>query len=192
MPHYTAIVTLLAVLFYFFVATRVTAARGRFNVQLPATAGNPDFELVFRVQMNTLEQLVVFVPSILLFAHYFSPYVAAGLGAIFILGRLLYFVTYVKDPKKWGENRAAWQRLAVDGMAGDVGKRVNDVATSSGGTGLAGPVVRSRVDAELAKSPQPGEEELVKAVGKQNNANETGYGDNIWKTYQRLYPAPKP
>src|SRR3954454_21574668 len=83
---------------------------------------------------------------------------------------------YVKDPKKWGENRAAWQRLAVEGMAGDVGKRVNDVATSSGGTALAGPVVRSRVDTELAKSPQPSEEELVKAVGKQNNANETGYG----------------
>jgi hypothetical protein len=96
---------------------------------------------------------------------------------------------YIRDPKKWGENRAAWQRLAVDNMPGDVGGRINAVATSSGGTALAGPVVRARVDAELAKDPKPSEEELVKTVGAKNNANETGYGDNIWKTYQRLYPA---
>jgi hypothetical protein len=99
---------------------------------------------------------------------------------------------YIKDPKKWGENRAAWQRLAVQNMPGDVGGRVNAVATSSGGTALAGPVIRSRVDAEVAKTPQPTEEALVKAVGAKNNPNETGYGDNIWKTYQRLYPATTP
>ena len=95
---------------------------------------------------------------------------------------------YIKDPKKWGENRAAWQRLAVDNMPGEVGARINSVATSSGGTALAGPVVKARVDAELAKDPKPSEEELVKTVGAKNNANETGYGDNIWATYQRLYP----
>ena len=59
--------------------------------------------------------------------------------------------SYITDPKKWGENRAAWQRLAVDNMPGDVGTRINSVATSSGGTALAGPVIRARVDAELAK-----------------------------------------
>ena len=96
--------------------------------------------------------------------------------------------SYIRDPKKWGENRAAWQRLAVDLMPGNVGARVNAVATSSGGTALAGPVVRARVDAQLAKTPQPSEEELVKAVGTANNANETGYGASIWATYQRLYP----
>lgn len=95
--------------------------------------------------------------------------------------------SYIRDPKKWGENRAAWQRLAVDLMPGNVGARVNAVATSSGGTALAGPVVRARVDAQLAKTPQPSEEELVKAVGEANNPRETGYGANIWATYQRLY-----
>ena len=73
-------------------------------------------------------------------------------------------------------------------MPGNVGARVNSVATSSGGTALAGPVVRSRVDAELAKDPKPSEEELVKTVGAKNNPNETGYGDNLWTTYHRLYP----
>jgi hypothetical protein len=95
--------------------------------------------------------------------------------------------SYVRDPKKWGENRAAWQRLAVDTMPGDVGARVQAVATSDGGTALATPVIHARVDAELAKKPQPTEEEIVKTVGARNNRNETGYGDNIWATYERIY-----
>ena len=94
---------------------------------------------------------------------------------------------YIRDPKKWGENRAAWQRLAVQNMPNDVGGRINAVATSSGGTALAGPVIRARVDVQLAKKPQPTEEALVKAVGAANNPNETGYGDNIWATYKRIY-----
>lgn len=96
--------------------------------------------------------------------------------------------SYIRTPRNWGENRAAWQRLAVDGMPGNVGARVNAVATSSGGTALAGPVVRSRVDAQLALTPQPTEQQLVEAVAQQNNPNETGYGGNVWATYRRMYP----
>ena len=55
MPYYTAIVTLLTVAFYFFLATRVSVAHSRFNVRLPTTTGNPDFERIFRAHMNTLE-----------------------------------------------------------------------------------------------------------------------------------------
>ena len=72
MPHYTAIVTLLAVLFYFFLATRVAAARGTFGVKLPAIAGQVDFERVFRVHMNTLEWMPIFLPLLWLCAIYFS------------------------------------------------------------------------------------------------------------------------
>jgi glutathione S-transferase len=55
MPHYTTIVTLLAAAFYFFLATRVAAAHGKFGIQLPATTGNPNFERIFRAHVNALE-----------------------------------------------------------------------------------------------------------------------------------------
>ena len=61
MPYYTAIVTLLAIAFYFFLATRVAVARGKFNVKHPATTGNSDFERIFRVHMNTLEWMPTFL-----------------------------------------------------------------------------------------------------------------------------------
>jgi hypothetical protein len=50
--------------------------------------------------MNTLEQLVVFIPSVLIFGQYLSPYLAAALGVVFLIGRLVYLFGYVKDPKK--------------------------------------------------------------------------------------------
>jgi hypothetical protein len=96
--------------------------------------------------------------------------------------------SYIRTPRNWGENRAAWQRLAVDGMPGNVGARVNAVATSSGGTALAGPVVRARVDAYLAANPQATEQQVVEHVAQQNNPNEHNYGQNVWATYQRIYP----
>jgi hypothetical protein len=95
--------------------------------------------------------------------------------------------SYIRTPRNWGENRAAWQRLAVDLMPGNVGARVNAVATSSGGTALAGPVVRARVDAQLAQTPRPSERQIVERVAQLNNPNETGYGANVWATYERLY-----
>ena len=72
MPSYTAMVTLLAVLLYFVMATRVAAARSRFKVVHPATTGNPDFERVFRAHINTLEWMPIFLPTLWIAAFYFS------------------------------------------------------------------------------------------------------------------------
>ena len=94
MPHYTAIVTLLAVALYFFLATRVAGARARFGVQLPATTGNPDFERVFRVHQNTLEWMPIFLVSLWLCAIFFSDVVAAVLGLVWIGGRMVYWLGY--------------------------------------------------------------------------------------------------
>jgi glutathione S-transferase len=97
---YVDIVTALAVLQFVIFGFQVGRARGRYGIKAPAVSGNMIFERYFRVQQNTLEQLVVFLPGLYLFSHYFSAYVAAGLGAVYLVGRQIYAVTYVKDPAK--------------------------------------------------------------------------------------------
>jgi uncharacterized membrane protein YecN with MAPEG domain len=95
-----AAVILLALIEFIVFSLLVGRARMRCNVQAPAITGHPIFERYFRVQQNTLEQLIVFVPSVWLFGLYVSPLWAAGLGVIFIVGRVLYLNGYVADPKK--------------------------------------------------------------------------------------------
>lgn len=99
MPWVHVVIGLALVEFLYF-AFAVGRARVRYRIPAPATSGNEIFERYFRVQMNTLEQLVIFVPSILLFARYGSPTVAAGLGVIFLAGRIVYFNSYVAEPRK--------------------------------------------------------------------------------------------
>ena len=98
MPYVHIVIGLALVEFLWF-GLAVAGARGRYKVAAPAVTGNEIFERYLRVQLNTLEQLVVFIPSILLFGQYMSPYIGAALGAVFLIGRLIYFFAYVKDPK---------------------------------------------------------------------------------------------
>ena len=100
MFHYTAIVTCLALLFYFFSSIRVARARAAFGIKAPAISGNPDFERVFRVQMNTLEWLPIFLPSLWLFAIYVSDPLAAAVGLVWIAGRALYMTGYSQAAEK--------------------------------------------------------------------------------------------
>lgn len=95
-----AVVILLALLQFVAFAFLVGGARVRYKIEAPATTGHPVFERYFRVQQNTLEQLVVLVPSMWLFGLYVNPTWAAGLGAVYLLGRIIYLQSYVKDPKK--------------------------------------------------------------------------------------------
>src|SRR5215468_8327444 len=96
MYHLTALVTCLAILFYFFTSVRVARARVVYGVRLPAISGHPDFERVFRVQMNTLEWMPIFLPSLWLFAVYVSDLGAALAGAVWIDGRIVYMIGYIK------------------------------------------------------------------------------------------------
>ena len=102
MPNYTAIVTLLAVLFYFYISFAVAKARAKFGVKAPAISGQPDFERVFRVQMNTLEWMPIFLPSLWLFAVYVNDTAAAAIGVLWILGRALYYRGYIEAAAKRG------------------------------------------------------------------------------------------
>ena len=87
---YVAIVTAVALLQFFWFGWQVGVARGKYNIPAPAISGNDIFERHFRVQMNTPEQLLVFLPALWIFASYISPLWAAVLGAIFIVGRGVY------------------------------------------------------------------------------------------------------
>jgi glutathione S-transferase len=93
------LVIALALVEFFLFGVAVARARARYNILAPATTGNEVFERYFRVQMNTLEQLIIFVPSVLLFARYVNVYVAAALGVVFLIGRAVYFQGYVKAPQ---------------------------------------------------------------------------------------------
>lgn len=90
------LVLALALLEFFFFGLAVARARATYKVPAPATTGNEVFERYFRAQMNTLEQLIIFVPGLMLFAWYVNAWVAAALGAVFIIGGALYFRGYVR------------------------------------------------------------------------------------------------
>jgi glutathione S-transferase len=97
---YVDIVTVLALLQFIVFGYKVGRCRGRYGVKAPAVTGNEIFERYFRVQQNTLEQLIAFLPGIYLFSRYLSPLVAAVLGLLYLIGRELYAFAYVKDPAK--------------------------------------------------------------------------------------------
>jgi glutathione S-transferase len=113
MYHLTALVTCLALLFYFFTSVQVAKARGAFGIKAPAITGNPDFERVFRVQMNTLEWLPIFLPSLWLFAIYISDAIAAALGLVWIAGRSLYLLGYSRAANKRGPGFAIQTSVAA-------------------------------------------------------------------------------
>lgn len=96
--EYTAIVTLLALMQFMLFSIQVGSMRVKHGVKAPATAGHPEFERMFRVQQNTMEQLVVFVPALWIYAYLVNPLWGAGIGLLFIIGRFVYRSAYLKDP----------------------------------------------------------------------------------------------
>lgn len=94
------LVTLLAVAQFMWFGFLVGGARVKHGIAAPATTGNEIFERYYRVHMNTLEMLIVFLPSMWLAAQYWSPLWTAEAGAIYLVGRVVYLKGYVSDPKK--------------------------------------------------------------------------------------------
>jgi uncharacterized membrane protein YecN with MAPEG domain len=97
-----ALVASLALLVYMGIVISVGRARQRYKVEAPAVTGDPIFERHFRVQQNTVEQLVVFLPALFLFAQFVNEGLAAIFGLVFVAGRVLYAIGYVKDPARRG------------------------------------------------------------------------------------------
>ena len=105
-----ALITLLSLALFFWMGADVARARVRFGVPAPAVTGHPGFERQFRVQANTLEGLVLFLPSLWVFALTVDAMwggdlgdkIAAALGLVWIVGRVIYMRSYVRDPASRG------------------------------------------------------------------------------------------
>ncbi|UWU93031.1 MAPEG family protein [Bradyrhizobium sp. CB1015] len=121
MYHLTALVTLLVIAFYFFTAINVSRSRTKTGVKVPAMGGHPDFERAFRTQMNTLEWMPIVLPALWLFAIYISDAIAAGIGAIWIIGRIVYFVGYSQAAAKRGTGFAIQALAAMALWVGALG-----------------------------------------------------------------------
>ena len=95
-----AIVTLLSLLVYVWMILRIPGARRRAGIDAPAMTGDPELERHLRIQANTVEWLVIYLPSLWLFAIYWNDLVAAALGVVWMIGRIVYALGYAADPKK--------------------------------------------------------------------------------------------
>jgi glutathione S-transferase len=93
------LVSVFALLQYMWFGFQVGAARGKYGIKAPAVAGHEVFERIYRVQMNTLEQLVVFLPALWMAARYWSPVWMAAIGAVYLVGRMIYRNSYIQDPR---------------------------------------------------------------------------------------------
>ncbi|MCG6135627.1 MAG: MAPEG family protein [Nostoc sp. LLA-1] len=100
MSPWISLITALTLLLYLVITINVGRARAKYKVKPPQMSGNPDFERVVRVQQNTLEQMVFFLPALWLFSFYISPLWGAGIGAIWLLGRIAYAWGYYQAAEK--------------------------------------------------------------------------------------------
>ena len=98
----SSFVTLLVVLLLLFTGLNVACARGRYGIKAPAVTGHEMFERAFRIQMNTLENAVLMLPALWVFAGFVDDRGAAVLGGLWIAARVWYAVAYQNDPKKRG------------------------------------------------------------------------------------------
>jgi glutathione S-transferase len=99
---YTAAVTLIALLVYFYTVGAVGRARAQYGIKAPAVTGNEHFERAYRVQMNTLEQMALFLPALWLYAAYVSDRGAVVGGLVWVVGRVVYSLAYTRDPASRG------------------------------------------------------------------------------------------
>jgi uncharacterized MAPEG superfamily protein len=115
--HLPALVTLLNVLLQFATLWVVGDARKRYGVMAPAISGHPGFERAWRIQMNTLEASVMFLPVLWLASMYGFPVLAGGFGFLWLIGRTWYIPAYLKDPAKrgaaFGLSLVAWAALVA-------------------------------------------------------------------------------
>jgi uncharacterized MAPEG superfamily protein len=129
--RWTALVTILALLVYLYMGIQVARARGKSGIEAPAMTGDPMLERANRVQVNTLEWLPLFLAGLWLFAIYWNDRVAAGLGLVWIVGRMLYSAGYMADPAKRSMGYLIQALAGLVLLLGALGRIVYGLATGS-------------------------------------------------------------
>jgi uncharacterized MAPEG superfamily protein len=94
------LVAALAILQFLFFGAMTGRARGLSGLKAPAVTGHEGFERMYRVQMNTLELLIAYFPALFLAAKYWPPSLVAGVGSVYLVGRMIYWRAYIQDPSK--------------------------------------------------------------------------------------------
>ncbi|NET24837.1 MAPEG family protein [Okeania sp. SIO1I7] len=103
-----SLITVVSLFMYFVVTINVGRARSKYNITPPQMTGDPNFERVLRVQQNTVEQIILFLPSLWLFSLFISPLWGAGIGTVWVVGRILF---------AWGYYQAAEKRALGFGIS---------------------------------------------------------------------------
>lgn len=98
----TTLALVTALFIYFGLAVNVGRARAKWRVPAPASSGHPEFDKRYRVQMNTLEQLALFVPAVIVGAPVLGDAITAGLALLWSLGRIVFARLYYADPARRG------------------------------------------------------------------------------------------
>lgn len=126
MSPWTSLITALTLLLYLVITINVGRARAKYKVAPPQMTGDANFERVLRVQQNTLEQVILFLPGLWLFSFYVNPLWGAIIGAIWLIGRIVY---------AWGYYQAAEKRMigfgigAISGMVLLLGSLIGIIQT---------------------------------------------------------------
>lgn len=124
MTLFPALTVLAVILLLAGIMVAVARARGRYGIKAPATTGHPAFEAIFRVQANTVESAVMFLPTLWLAARYANPALAGILGLGWVAARAWYALAYARRPASRGPAFASagliWLVLLVMAIVGVV------------------------------------------------------------------------
>ena len=128
---YVAIVTVLALLTYAWMGTRVSATRRKTGIRAPAVTGDPLLERTIRAHYNTQEWLPIFLPALWLFAIYWNTLAAAALGVIWIIARIVYFLGYTAEASKRSTGFLIQTIAAAALLLGALGRLIYLAATGA-------------------------------------------------------------
>ena len=99
---YTSSITLLTILLMLGLIFHVGRARGKYQVKAPAVSGHELFERAYRIQLNTIESVLMFLPALWLYAIFIGDKGAGDSGLIWLLARVWYAIAYQQNPAKRG------------------------------------------------------------------------------------------